>query len=238
MALNHGPLIPGIQLNRQYYLDPVLRKSYTGGTTARNLVENSTYNSTDATANLFNGTSHSTLGGGSFFFDGSNDQLRYDLGSNTSTPLLLPTVCTVYVWVYPLSSTGGIFSHWSGGPVNLGYYIQDGKISVAQYWSDWRYYSSTGASVPTNTWSQIAWVRSSSTSMSLYLNGNLNGTLTPDTGTGQFFGGGNNGVIGSLWGFQYFSGNIGVFMIYNEAHTLAQVQQTYSTFSNRARLGI
>ena len=233
MALHHGPQIPGIQLNRQYYLDPVLGKSYFGSTSASNLVANSSYNSIDATANLTNGTYHSSLGAGSFFFDGSNDQLRYDLGSNTSTPLLLPTVCTVYVWVYPLSSTGAIFSHWSGGPVNLGYYIESGKISVAQYWSDWRYYSSSGASVPTNTWSQIAWVRSSSTSMSLYLNDSLNGTLTPDTGSGQFFGGGNNGVIGSLWGWKFFNGYIGVFMIYLESLSLAQVQQTFNMYRSR-----
>ena len=72
--------------------------------------------------------------------------------------------------------------------------------------------------------------------MSLYLNDSLNGTLTSDTGTGQFFGGGNNGVIGSLWGFEFFSGYIGVFMIYYEAHTLAQVQQTYNMY--RSRYGV
>jgi hypothetical protein len=236
MALHYGPRIPGIALNRQYYLDPVLGKSYTGGTSTINLVENSTYNSANATGNLTNGTAFSSLGNGSFLFDGGNDQIRFDLGSNTSSPLLLPEVCTVYVWVYPLSSTGAIFSHWSGGPVNLGYYIENGKISVAQYWSDWRYYSSAGTSVPTNTWSQIAWVRSSSTSMSLYLNDSLNGTLTPDTGAGQFFGGGNQGVLGSLWGWKFFNGYMGVFMIYHEAHTLAQVQQTFNMY--RSRYGV
>jgi hypothetical protein len=236
MALHYGPRIPGIALNRQYYLDPVLGKSYTGGTSTINLVENSTYNSANATGNLTNGTAFSSLGNGSFLFDGGNDQIRFDLGSNTSNPLFLPEVCTVYVWVYPLSSTGAIFSHWSGGPVNLGYYIENGKISVAQYWSDWRYYSSAGTSVPTNTWSQIAWVRSSSTSMSLYLNDSLNGTLTPDTGAGQFFGGGNQGVLGSLWGWKFFNGYMGVFMIYHEAHTLAQVQQTFNMY--RSRYGV
>lgn len=236
MALHYGPRIPGIALNRQYYLDPVLGKSYTGGTSTINLVENSTYNSANATGNLTNGTAFSSLGNGSFLFDGGNDQIRFDLGSNTSNPLFLPEVCTVYVWVYPLSSTGAIFSHWSGGPVNLGYYIENGKISVAQYWSDWRYYSSAGTSVPTNTWSQIAWVRSSSTSMSLYLNDSLNGTLTPDTGAGQFFGGGNQGVLGSLWGWKFFNGYMGIFMIYHEAHTLAQVQQTFNMY--RSRYGV
>jgi hypothetical protein len=236
MALHYGPRIPGIALNRQYYLDPVLGKSYTGGTSTINLVENSTYNSANATGNLTNGTAFSSLGNGSFLFDGGNDQIRFDLGSNTSNPLFLPEVCTVYVWVYPLSSTGAIFSHWSGGPVNLGYYIENGKISVAQYWSDWRYYGSAGTSVPTNTWSQIAWVRSSSTSMSLYLNDALNGTLTPDTGAGQFFGGGNQGVLGSLWGWKFFNGYMGVFMIYHEAHTLAQVQQTFNMY--RSRYGV
>lgn len=233
MALHHGPIIPGITLNRQYYLDPVLGKSYGGGSTARNLVENSSYNPINATANLVNGTTHSTLGNGSFFFDGSNDQIRYDLGPNTYDPLGLPTVSTVYAWVYPLAENGALFSHWSGGPVNLGYYISSGKLSVAQYWSDWRYYSSRGPSVPINAWSQVAWVRSSSTSMSLYLNGELNDTLTPDTGTGQFFGGGNNGVIGSLWGWNFFNGYIGVFMIYHEAHSLAQVQQTFNIYRSR-----
>ena len=236
MALHHGPKIPGIVLNREYYLDPVLGKSYNGGTSASNLVTNSAYNAINATANLTNGTEFSSLGAGSFFFDGSNDQIRYDLGANTYNPLGLPDVCTVYAWVYPLSSTGGIFSHYSGGPVNLGYQIAGGKIGVYQYYSDWREYSSSGPSVPLNTWSQIAWVRSSSTSMSLYLNDTLNGTLTPDTSTGQYFGGGNQGVLGSLWGWRFFNGYIGVFMIYFEAHDLTKVQQTFNTY--RSRYGV
>lgn len=236
MAQIYGPRIAGISENRQYFQDPVLGKSYSGGITTSNLVQNSIYNSANATGNLTNGTSFSNLGAGSFYFDGTNDQIRYDLGPNTYSPLLLPDVSTVYAWLYPLSSTGGIFSHWSGGPVNLGYYLQSGKISVAQYWSDWRYYSSTGASVSTNTWSQIAWVRSSSTSMSLYLNDSLNGTLTPDTGAGQYFGGGNNGVLGSLWGFNFFNGYLGVFMIYNVAHGLSDVQRTFNIF--RSRYGV
>lgn len=236
MALHHGPVIPGITLNRQYYLDPLFGKFYSGGSTIRNVVETSSYNSNNSTGNLVNGTAYSALGSGSFLFDGSNDQIRYDLGPNTYDPLALPTVSTVYAWVYPLSSTGAIFSHWSGGPVNLGYYIESGKISVAQYWSDWRYYGSTGPSVPTNAWSQIAWVRSSSTSMSLYLNDSLNGTLTPDTGASQYFGGGNNGVLGSLWGWKFFNGYLGVFMIYHEAHSLSQVQQTFTMY--RSRYGV
>jgi len=233
MALHHGPIIPGITGNRQYYLDPVLGKSYSGGQTAQNLAVPSSYNSANATANLVNGTTHSTLGYGSFLFDGSNDQIRYDLGPNTYDPLSLPTVSTVYAWVYPLSSTGAIFSHWSGGPVNLGYQIAGGKIGVYQYWSTWREYNSTGADVPTNTWSQVAWVRSSSTSMSLYLNDSLNATLTPDTGAGQYFGGGNQGVLGSLWGWRFFNGYLGVFMIYNVAHSASQVQQTFTMYRSR-----
>jgi len=233
MAFSNGPKIGGITLNRQYFQDPVLGKSYNTGNLTTNLVENSTYNAANATGNLTNGTSFSSLGAGSFYFDGSDDQIRYDQGANTYDPLLLPTVCTVYAWVYPLSSTGGIFSHWSGGPVNLGYQLNSGKIGVYQYWGEWREYSSAGTSVSNNTWSQITWVRSSSTSMSLYLNDSLNGTLTPDTGTGQYFGGGNNGVLGSLWGWRFFNGYLGVFMIYNVAHSLTDVQKTFNIFRDR-----
>ena len=233
MGLHHGPITPGIETNRQYYLDPLFGKSYNGGSSASNLVQNSIYDNVNSIGNLANGTYHSPLGAGSFYFDGSNDQIKYDLGANTSSPLLVPEVSTVYAWLYPLSSTGAIFSHYSGGPVNLGYYIESGKISVAQYYTTWTYYGSTGASVPTNAWSQVAWVRSSSTSMSLYLNDALNGTLTADTANGQYFGGGNNGVLGSLWGWKFFNGYIGVFMIYNVAHTLAQVQQTFNIYRSR-----
>jgi hypothetical protein len=231
MAFTNGPKIGGITLNRQYFQDPVLGKSFTGGTTTTNLVENSSYNAANATGKLTNGTYFSSLGAGSFYFDGSDDQIRYDQGANTYDPLLLPTVCTVYAWVYPLSSTGGIFSHWSGGPVNLGYWINGGKIAVYQYDGVWTNYDSSGASVSTNAWSQIAWVRSSSSSMSLYLNDSLNGTLTATSP--RVFGGGNNGVLGSLWGWQFFNGYMGVFMIYFEAHSLSQVQQTYNIFRDR-----
>ncbi len=194
-------------------------------------------NGTNVVATLENGVSYNSDNFGNLTFDGANDYMSLNAGGNTTNPILLSTPSTVYAWVFPTTNTGGIFSHWSGGPVNLGYQIASGKISLYQYWSEWREYFSSGPDVPLNKWSMITWVRSSSTSMSLYLNDTLNGTLSPDTANNQFFGGGNMGSFGMLWGFRNFSGKIAIVLVYNDvAHTLSQITQQYNT--NRRRFGL
>lgn len=235
MSVTTGPYIVGLENNLQFYLDGAGNRAYPGtGTLTNNLITNGIYPVLSGRGNLTNGASISTIGKGSFYFDGVNDQIRYDQNpDNTYNPLLLPEVSTCYAWIYPLSGTGGLFSHWSGGPVNLGYQIYNQKISVYQYYSTWTEYSSTGTNVPLNTWSMITWVRNSSTSMSLYLNDTLNGTLTPNIAGNQYFAGGNQGVFGSLWGFQFFNGYLGYFSIYNVAHSLSDVQNQYNTFKGR-----
>lgn len=226
---NENSMVGLIKENLTYVMDTARIRSYPEtGTTITDL------SGTNVVGTLINGTTYNSDNFGTLVFDGVNDYISLEAGGNTGNPILMATPSTVYAWIYPTTNTGGIFSHWSGGPVNLGYQIAGGKIGLYQYWSEWREYSSTGPSVPLNTWSMVTWVRSSSTSMSLYLNDTLNGTLTPDTANNQFFGGGNMGNFGMLWGWRNFSGRIGIIAVYNgSAHTQSQITQQFNVHKRR-----
>lgn len=185
---------------------------------------------------LTNGPSFNSNNLGSISFDGVDDYIALNnAGNNTSSPIALATPSTVYAWVNPTSTTDeGVIGHYSGGPVNVIYGIDAGRIAVYQYWTQWTYYMSTGPTVPTNTWSLLTWVRNSDTVTNVYLNNSLNDTLNADTGNGQYFGGGNIGGIGTRWdGAGRFSGNIAMVLVYNTAHDINQVSQQYSVLRKR-----
>ena len=161
-------------------------------------------------------------------FDGSNDYIAH-------TDFTLPTVCTVYFSVRT-TATGqrALFSHWSGGPVNVGYGLNDGKLYYVQYDSQWNYYTSTGASANTGAWVHLAFVRTSGTNMVMYINGVQDYVL--NVVSPRSLGGGNMGSIGIFWGWGHWLGDFGAMEVYNAAHSASQVIQQYQT-SHRKRYG-
>jgi len=161
-------------------------------------------------------------------FDGSNDYIAH-------TDFTLPTVCTVYFSIRT-TATGerALFSHWSGGPVNVGYGLNNGKLYYLQYDGQWNYYTSTGASANTGRWVHLAFVRTSGTNMVMYINGVQDYVL--NVVSPRSLGGGNMGSIGIFWGWGHWLGDFGAMQVYNEAHSATQVNQQYLT-AHKKRYG-
>jgi hypothetical protein len=155
-------------------------------------------------------------------FDGSNDYIAH-------TDFTLPTVCSVYFSVRTTASgERGLFSHWSGGPVNVGYGLNNGKLYYLQYDGQWNYYTSTGASVNTGRWVHLAFIRTSTTNMVWYVNGVQDYVL--NVSSPRSLGGGNMGSIGVFWGWGYWSGDFAAMQVYNNvAHSASEVAQQYRT---------
>jgi hypothetical protein len=222
-----------ITANLMYAFDAARPQSYSGGLTISDL------NNTTVVGTLTNGPSFTSEDLGSIIFDGSNDYIALADGANTSTPIVLPQACSVYFWIRvdAHKTDNGLFSHWSGGPVNVGFYINSaGKLSCAQYDGQWNYYSSTGASVPTGTWVHVAFTRANSSlgPLNMYLNGQLNHTVT--VVSPRSLGGGNMGSIGTMWYPSNLDGNMSMMQVYSIEHTISQVQQQFGV--HRKRYGV
>ena len=173
----------------------------------------------------------------SLTFDGVNDFGRL------ATAVTMGTNCTVSAWI-KTSGAGemGIISHCNGGPVNLAYKINAGKMAYEYYVSSWNTYAGT-TNVNTNTWVNCTWVKSNLT-MTMYVNG-----VQTDT-TSSLVGNTTGGLIsiGSKWGPCYsdsygagtdfytsmFNGSIGALMLYgSKSLTAAEVRQNYNALKRR-----
>lgn len=215
-----------IKTNLIGLFDPGLISSYPGsGTNWDNWVAN------NRNWSLTNGPTFSTDGGGSIVFDGSNDYAAYRDGGSFS----LGNPYTVNFWIKTSSASGmGLMSHYSGGPVNAGMWMDSGKLAYAYYNGDWRYNYSTGSFVNTNNWVMVTFAAPSASNGAIvtYVNGIQDWSFTV-TG-GQY--GLNIGSIGILWGFNYFNGKIAQVSMYEGQHSATQVLQNYN--STRQRYGV
>jgi len=221
---------------------------YTNGTRTSTWIDMATGN--NATMYNAGGTTYSTSTPGtpiltsspsflvpSLTFDGTND-----FGKMTSQ-VSMSTFCTVSAWIKcTAASELGVISHCSGGPVNLAYTINGGKMAYQYYTSTWNTYTGT-TNVNTGNWVNVVWAKANLT-MTLYVNGVQTDVTTSLAGntTGPLIS------IGSKWGpcnsdsygagndsyGSMFNGSIGTLMLYSgKTLSATEVRQNFDALKGR-----
>jgi hypothetical protein len=213
------------------YYDAARPFSYpTTGSVWRDL--SATGNATNGfkTGSIINGTTFSSDNGGILTFDGTDDQVKIDQGTNTSNPILLGAGWTATFWV-KTTANGGLFSHWSGGPVNLSLNISSEKMNFYYYDGQWNSGQSTGSVVTTGNWVCLTWVRpvSNTDPVLMYVDNVLDYSLTPRISWGSY----NMGNIGAWWSFNYFNGSIANVMVHNKVLTEEERTRNYNILRQR-----
>ena len=214
-----------VKTNLTYLWDAGLTSSYPGSGTTWTEWVSGTYNGT-----FTNGPTFSTLGGGSVLFDGSNDYVQFSTFNLGSPPW------SVSFWFKTSAADGGLFSHYSGGPVGNAFETQSGKLTYRYYNNlGWNQSPASSTSINTNTWvyATFSTGASGTSTFTYYLNGVADGTFTP---AGSGVGGGAMGSIGSLWGFSYWNGYIAHLSVHGVQLTATQILQNYN--STRQRFGV
>jgi hypothetical protein len=228
--------------NLRLYLDAGRQSSYPkNGSTWYDLSGNSTnivfYKEGGTTFSSFSPgpPTFSTNNLGEFTFDGVNDWGKFS--SNFSGG----SAQSFSVWVkFSSTSQMGLFSHYSGGPVNVGYQVKTGKMSYIYYVTSWQEITAS-TNVNSNTWVNLTWTKSG-TSMIMYVNGvsDFTTTLVGDVG-------GNFGCIASNWGpgnsesygagtdsyGTVFNGSLAVLLFYTKQLSSTEVLQNYNCLRRR-----
>jgi hypothetical protein len=184
------------------------------------------------TGTFTNGPSYSTQGGGSIFFDGSNDYVEIPTFSLGSVPW------SVSFWIKTTATNQcALFSHWSGGPVYNGFALVNGYLQYTYYNSShgWNYSPQSTTYVANNNWVYVTYSTgaSATSTFTFYVNGVAAGTFTP---VGDGIGSGNMGSFGMYWGWGFYSGYMATCSIHNSQLTQAQILQNFN--STRQRFGV
>jgi len=228
MAVQYNPGIvtDGLVL----YLDAANRKSYPGTGTGwfdvSGLIN---------TGILTNSPTYSSLVGGNFSFDATNDMVLIEENSalNTQTP-------SVEVWMKTNATTQNGF-WFEKGQVNTQYSLFQEGSGI-----QWRQKFATGLTnlttitatyINTSNWYQIVGTFVSGRRR-LYINGVL---VNSDTQSGTIETNANGMSIGVYGGFNgdrsyYYNGNIAAVKVYNKELSAPEVLQNFNTL--RGRFGI
>tara|TARA_R110002020_G_scaffold10873_7_gene41317 strand:+ start:1807 stop:2529 length:723 start_codon:yes stop_codon:yes gene_type:complete len=238
MALAHSPRIitDGLVL----CLDAGNAKSYVGiGNTSINIIDNQT-------SSLVNGVGFTSLNGGSFVFDGTDDYINLNQGSNE---ILDVVNTTVSIWFKLDSITSSqsqqtLFGRRSNSTFAT-FKIFLSQDSISGILTEFRIRAKTASDdeivsipnvTPTTEWTNITGTYDGS-NMNGYINGELklNHTMpiggdlvTGGAGRRMFLGARSNENIN-----RYFNGIISTTNIYNRALTAAEVQQNYNALKGR-----
>lgn len=229
--INSGIVLDSIALQ----MDPGIVASYPGtGTNWYDLSGTGTAANGNKTGTLVNGVAYSSVGGGTLSFDGSDDQVLFNQGTNTYDPILLSGAWTANFWI-KTSTNGGLFSHWSGGPVNLALAITSGKMNFYYYDGQWNSgEATTGTTVTTNNWMFLSWVRpvSNTGQVIFYVNAVQDYLLSPRISWGSY----NMGNLGAWWSFNFFNGLMGLVTVYNRVLTPSEILQNYNATRTRYKV--
>lgn len=216
-----------VKTNLSYMWDAGLTSSYPGS-------GNSWYewkDNTSRTGTFTNGTYYSTLGGGSVYFDGSNDYVEFSTFSLSSVPW------SVSFWIKTSTlSQCALFSHYSGGPVYNGFGLVNGYLQYTYYNNaGWNYSPQSTTYIANNNWTYVTYSTGDgpTSTFTFYTNGVASGTFTP---TSNGIGSGNMGSFGMYWGWGFYNGYLAHCSVHNVQLTQAQILQNFN--STRQRFGI
>jgi hypothetical protein len=216
-----------VKTNLAYLWDAGLTSSYPGtGTSWYEWKDN-----TARTGTFTNGPYYSTIGGGSIYFDGSNDYVELPTFTLSSVPW------SVSFWIKTtLMSQCGLFSHWSGGPVYNGFGLYLGRMQYVYYNNaGWNYSPVSSLPVSTDSWTYVTYSTGANATdtFRFYTNGEEAGTFPP---TSNGIGSGNMGSFGSFWGWGYYNGYLAHCSVHSAQLTRAQILQNFN--STRPRFGV
>lgn len=239
MSYNNGSRIVTDEL--QLFLDAGNIKSYpksgaTWGDISKNNRSVTFYNAggTTYSSNPAGAPTYSTGNNGTFTLDGVNDWGKF-------SQFTIGSAVTVSIWLKTSNAGGGgLLSHCSGGPVNIGYQISGGKMHYQYYNASWQNVTGT-STISDGTWKNCVWAKTG-TSMLMYINGVLDATLTL---TGDISG--PLCCVGSLWGpcnsdsygagtdsyGSVYSGDIGLVLIHGYRLSASEVLQNYNATKGR-----
>jgi len=207
----------GLVLN----IDPANSSSYSG-------VGNTIYDLSGFgnTGTLTNGPTFSALNGGNLIFDGSNDFL----GAASSSSLDISTNLSAVVWMKLITTDGAnhiIFSKTNSTNPFLSNYEAYLKNDVI-YWWDSPTERNTTVTLSINSWTQVVFVRSS-TSLLIYKNGTLSNTISVNQ-VGPIVG---DFYIGKDPNGQFLNFNLAQFLLYNRALSATEIMQNYNATKGR-----
>lgn len=221
MVLNrdYEPIITdGLILN----LDSGFYPSYPrSGTTWYDLSYNS-YN-----GSFVNGPVYSSLNGGCIIFDGSNDYITVNSGSNILSNVNYTKIAWFYVTNFATSNN--IISSSGGG--QHAFWLAGGNKLQAGHNGNWSTIVST-TTLSLNTWYFGAVTFDTTTGWNLYLNGSLESTSINSstfTGTGDI-------SVGSFWQSNNFTGRISISQVYNRVLRSTEILQNFN--AQKGRFGL
>ena len=211
-----------------FYVDAANSKSYSGtGTTWSDLI-----GSNDGT--LTNSPVYSSSNAGVFDFDGTNDYVAHsDIGAS-DWPV------TLSVWakfdVNNVAQTVVSQADTSANNQMFGCATQmSGSDMLAAVWTYSVSYKQALGTTPlaTGTWYHLTAVFESNTSKRMYLDGNLEATLTDSTTFPTGIDNLNIARFGRSTAGGYVNGQIACAMAYNKALSVSEILQNYNALKNR-----
>lgn len=191
---------------------------------------------------LNNGAAYDTTGGGSVYFDGTDNYVGFSNTTNTVQGLYTATM-TMWVKLSRKSGGGNQFQQVAGwrddGDCNFFFLLLD--YSGASVNTEVRIGTNTGGNYDINvdftsyfgSWTNVV-IAVDTSRIDLYLNGSLAGSNTSKTG---YFGSSNELRIGQNLSTSWTTlGYIANFTVYNRTLSAAEVSQNYN--AQRGRFGV
>ena len=178
----------------------------------------------------FNNPAYSSNNGGSFVFDGTDDEV-YILNNNSINIANKISLCA---WIYMTKAFAGFPGIISKGYATTGGYsihIRPGyELWFELDESDGTRNIITGGSISLNTWHYICCTYDGS-SMKIFQNNSL--VSSPHSKSFTIGSVSNNIAIGRLFGYGYFGGSISSIKIYDTELSANQVTQNFNATKGR-----